>query len=106
MTDPLDITLRALLERILAPKPANDDGWVNIRGERYPWKYIVASAELGECKVTRVGRKLMMRREELDRWLDARAIKPRGEEPVAPAALTEGDRVKATAKRLLAKAGL
>lgn len=75
--DPLDLTVRALLERLLTREQAND-GWVNIRDERWPWRQLVAAAERGECSVSRVGRKLMMRREDLDRWLALHAIKSKG----------------------------
>lgn len=78
--DPLDLTLRTLLERLLAREQSND-GWVNIRDERWPWRQLVAAAERGEVAVSRVGRKLMMRREDLDRWLDAHRIQPRQPEP-------------------------
>lgn len=84
--DPLDLTLRALLERLLAARDAANDGWVNVRDERWPWRQLVAAAERGEVSVSRVGHRLMMRRDELDRWLDAQRIQPRrpAEEPVPP----------------------
>jgi hypothetical protein len=77
MDDPLDLTLRALLERLLATHEQSGDGWVNVRDKRWPWRQLVAAAERGEVSLSRVGRKLMMRREELDRWLDAQRIQPR-----------------------------
>lgn len=88
--DPLDLTLRALLERLLAAQ-RDDSGWVNVRGDQWPWRQLVAAAERGECSISRVGRKLLMRREELDRWLALHAIRPRGEakratEPANPVA--------------------
>jgi hypothetical protein len=75
-TDPLDLTLRALLERLLAAQRP-DDGWVNVRDERWPWRQLVAAAERGEVSLSRVGHRLLMRREDLDRWLDAQRIQPR-----------------------------
>jgi hypothetical protein len=76
--DPLDMTVRELLAALVARAggSANDE-WVNIRGEVYPWRRIVAAAERGECEVSRVGRRLMMRRDELDKWLAARRIGPK-----------------------------
>jgi hypothetical protein len=75
MVDPLDMTVRELLAVLVerADDSAND-AWINIRSEAYPWRHIVASAEKGECEVSRVGRRLMMRREELNSWLSRRRI--------------------------------
>lgn len=78
--DPLDLTLRALLERLLAER-RDDSGWVNVRGEPWPWRQLVAAAERGECSVSRSGHKLLMRREELERWLDTQRIQPRQAAP-------------------------
>jgi hypothetical protein len=69
----LDMPLRSFLERLVADRGA-DSGWINIRDEQWPWRHIVAAAERGECHVSRVGRKLLMRREELDRWLALHTI--------------------------------
>lgn len=76
------MTLRTLLERLLRERPREQsyDAWVNIRDERWPWRHIVAAAERGECSVSKVGRRLMMRREDLDAWLAAQAIQPMGKE--------------------------
>jgi len=77
----LKLTLGELLERLLA-RPADDGaGWVNIRDERWPWRRIVAAAQRGECQVSKVGRQLLMRREELGRWLDLHRIRPAREQP-------------------------
>lgn len=68
--DPLDMSLRDFLAALVENRAvANDSGWINIRGDEYPWKRIVAAAERGECEVSRVGRRLMMQRSELTRWL-------------------------------------
>jgi hypothetical protein len=87
-TDPLDLTVRALLERLLAgADPAGGDGgWVNVRDERWPWRQLVAAAERGEVSLSRVGHRLLMRRAELDRWLDGQRIRPRrpAAEPTPP----------------------
>lgn len=75
--DLLDLTVRELLATLSTAAVANDPGeWINIRDERYPWRRIVAAAERGECEVSRVGRRLMMRREELNRWLSRYRIGP------------------------------
>jgi hypothetical protein len=72
MSEPLDITLGELVGRLQAPQAEHD--WVNIRTEDLPWRHIVSAAKRGECEVSRVGRRLMMRRAELDKWLTARRI--------------------------------
>ena len=82
MKDPLDLTLRDLLERMAAQRP--DDGWVNIREQPWPWRQLVAAAERGEAAVSRVGHRLLMRREELDRWLDTQRIQPAALAPATP----------------------
>lgn len=74
--DPLNLTVRSLLELLVAQKQP-DAEWVNVRSDEWPWRHIVAAAERGECAVSRVGRKLLMRREELDRWLALHAISAR-----------------------------
>ena len=78
------MTLRALLEALAehTGRSANDE-WVNIRGEVYPWRRIVAAAERGECEVIRVGRRLLMRREELNRVLALWRIVPKKKKPEA-----------------------
>jgi hypothetical protein len=77
--DPLDMTLRELLCALTntsAPAANDADDWISIRSEAYPWKRIVAAAERGECEVSRVGRRLMMQRSELSRWLARHRIGP------------------------------
>lgn len=70
LDDVLDMTVRELLQAVVN----KEDGWVDIRCESYPWRRIVEAAERGECEVSRVGRRLMMQREELNRWLSSRRI--------------------------------
>lgn len=77
MIDPLDMTVREFLTALFEKRSVDDDDWINIRGEAYPWKRIVAAAERGECEVSRVGRRLMMQRSELSRWLARHRIAPR-----------------------------
>lgn len=80
--DPLDMTLREFITSLSSGLAAvsSPDDWVNIRDDaRYPWRHIVAAAERGECQVSRVGRKLLMQRAELDKFLSTRRIVPRRE---------------------------
>lgn len=104
-TDPLDMTLRELLAALVdrAGASANDDEWINIRGEVYPWRRIIAAAERGECEVSRVGRRLMMRRSELSKFLAARRIGPKKVEPKTDAPTSELDR---SVQRALRRNGL
>jgi hypothetical protein len=87
--DPFDLTLRALLKRLLGERAHPSDlGWVNVRVDDCPWRHLVAAAERGEVVVARVGRKLLMRRPDLDAWLESQRIEPRAaaepREPLPP----------------------
>lgn len=74
--DPLDMTLRELFQRILDLRSPTDSGWINVRTPQLPWRQLTAAAARGEVEVCRVGRMLMMRRAELDRWLQSQKIGP------------------------------
>lgn len=73
--DPLDVTLREFLEKLLA-SGAPEIGWVNVKDPRWalPWKQIALAGRRGELQVSVLGRRaLMVRREALDRWLGSKA---------------------------------
>jgi hypothetical protein len=73
--DPLDLTLRELLASLLREHPPSDpDPWVDLRKEGWPCRRIAEAAKRGECKVSRVGRRLLMRRSELNAWIDRHQI--------------------------------
>lgn len=95
--------LGALTERAL---PANDGDWINIRSDDYPWKRIVAAAERGECEVSRVGRRLMMQRSELAKFLAARRIGPKKVKPEADAKPKPKGEFGDTVQRMLKRNGL
>lgn len=101
--DALDMTLRDLLAALVDGRDvANDSDWINIRSEAYPWRRIVAAAERGECEVSRVGRRLMMQRSELSKFLTARRIGPKKAQPKteSPKPKSEfGDSVQRALKR-------
>lgn len=105
LIDPLDMSLRDLLATLVerGGATANDGDWINIRGEVYPWKRIVAAAERGECEVSRVGRRLMMQRSELSKWLARHRIGsgPKKVKPAEPAKSKGefGDSVQRALKR-------
>lgn len=112
MTDPLDMTLReflkALVEARTAPVANDVDEWIDIRGDRYPWRHIVESAEQGQCEVARVGRRLMMRRQELNRWLSSRRIGSsisQEEERPDDKPLSEKEELRRQARASLRRAG-
>jgi len=72
--DPLDMTVRELL-MTLTRLGGHADEWINIRDERYPYRRILRAIDSGESvEVCRVGRRLLMRREELNRWIEAHRI--------------------------------
>ena len=99
--DPLDMTVREFLEKLLAGHSVDDIGWVNIRSPEWPWQSIVSAAERGEVRVSRVGRKLLMRRDELDKWLDAHCIPRKQKQRAEPKEDVPDDDMQ----RMLDKAG-
>src|SRR5262245_38194082 len=82
------MTLRTLLAKLLEREnaPVALD-WINVRCDDYPWRHLVAAGERGELTVARVGRKLLVRRPDLDRWLESRAIRRRASPSSLPEAL-------------------
>lgn len=76
----LDMTVGQLIEQLTANDNADRTvaGWVNIRRDDFPWRQMVADAEQGRAEVSRVGRKLMAREGEIDRWLNTQRIPPSG----------------------------
>ena len=73
----LELTLKELLDRLTSEAGRDPNaiaGWVNIRREGFPWRHMVMDAESGRAEVSRVGRKLMAREAEIDRWLRAKGI--------------------------------
>lgn len=99
----LDMTLRELLLRVVGVP--TEEEWVNIRDERYPWRHIVAAAERGECQVSRVGRKLLMHRDELSAFLRSRCIKGGVEKKGEPATKPKGE-FDAVVRRMLERNGM
>jgi hypothetical protein len=85
--DVLDLPLRTVLDRVFGQQTqrADDSEWINVRTKDWPWRHLVAAAERGEVTVSRIGRKLMMRRRDLDRWLESQRIPERAQRDVAPA---------------------
>lgn len=100
--NPLDMSVRAFLECLVANQQRPDVDWVNVRTQDLPWRQLVAAAERGEVQVSRVGRRLMMRREELDSWLAKHFIKQHRPGDSEPVPQTDED---AHVMRLIERAG-
>ena len=82
----LGLTIKELLDRLtseVARDPNATAGWVNIRKEGFPWRHMVMDAERGHAEVSRVGRKLMARETEIDRWLSTKDIRQQQESKAA-----------------------
>jgi excisionase family DNA binding protein len=84
--DPLDLTVRELLTRIVDRAPASSvdpDPWVDAAACPVGWRHVLDAARRGELEASRIGRKVLVRRSELDRWLAAHRVEVRA--AVAPA---------------------
>lgn len=95
LADLLSMTVGELLTHVVeylgrAQHSAESDPWVDIRTPEWPHRRILASAQQGEVHVAKVGRRLLMRRSELNRWLDARKYRHRERRP-RPTIETERD---------------
>lgn len=71
-----DLKVGELVE-ILATRLQRSDElnvWIDVRNSQWPWRQLVSAAERGEVDLSRVGRKLLIRKNELDRWLATKRI--------------------------------
>jgi hypothetical protein len=90
MPDPLDMTLRELLaalaERLSTAESVAPDPWEDIQGTPLKRRLVRAAAR-GEVQLHRIGRQLLIRRSERDRWIEKHAISAtkRRRERLAPA---------------------
>lgn len=84
----LDMSLRdvldALRELLGSHASTSPDDWISIRNDTYPWRHILRAAERGDVAVSRVGRKLLMQRSELTKFLSGHRLPPRAKEPESP----------------------
>jgi len=99
--DTLDLSVREFLTRLFSAhtQPRQSD-WTNIRTAGLPWRHILDAAKRGECTVSPVGRKLFMRRADLDRWLESQALSRQPDRQTAKTSTND----EAVA-RMLAKSG-
>jgi hypothetical protein len=76
--DPLDMTLRELLTKLLEPPEAPADPWVDLRSEAcpVPYRQALSAGQRGELALHKVGRRLLVRRSELDRWIETQRMQP------------------------------
>jgi excisionase family DNA binding protein len=88
----LDLTLRDLLARLVGPGGTTEpDHWIDPRNAASPVPYrtVLSAARRGDLALCKVGRRLLVRRSELDRWI---AAQPIGAQPapatVAPHGIT------------------
>lgn len=82
----LDLTLRDVLAQLLGSgTPAELDEWIDPRSTACPAPYrtVLSAARAGDLALCKVGRRLLVRRSELDRWITAQTVRPQP----APAAV-------------------
>ncbi len=89
--DPLDVSLRELLARVVEAQAgtSDPDRWIDVRDPQQcpvPWRSVMDAARRGELEASRVGRQVLVRARELDRWLAAKRIDSRAREQAAPVA--------------------
>jgi excisionase family DNA binding protein len=87
--DPLDLTLREVLARVLAERTQSTDAgaWIDCADSAacpIPWRRVLEAAQRGELEASRVGRRVLVRRVELDRWIASKQIKPRARATDSP----------------------
>jgi excisionase family DNA binding protein len=70
-----------VFRRFFASGPAEQiDEWIDAKDAPVPQRTIRDAVRRGEIEATRAGRRLLVRRSELDRWLTERRARPRGTE--------------------------
>jgi hypothetical protein len=94
MPDPFDMTLRELLDAVLArlSTPAGDpERWLDLRADDFPVNHrlVWAAAKRGELDVSRVGNATLVKARELDRWLQLQRLKPVAPKRQAPRTSSE-----------------
>lgn len=68
----LSMTLGEVIRSAIRPRDGADpDTWVDPKSPRCPvgYRQVLAAAQRGELEVFRVGRKCLVRKSELDRWI-------------------------------------
>src|SRR5262249_13830140 len=76
--DPLDLTVRQFVERVLADgAPIEADPWVDASKAPCGRQRVLDAAKRGELEASKIGRQVLVRCSELDRWIAAQRIEPR-----------------------------
>lgn len=72
----LQLTLRELLAMLVGPPAEQRDEWVDPRSEACPVakRAVLDAGRRGELALRKVGRRVLVRRSELDRWIDAHPL--------------------------------
>jgi excisionase family DNA binding protein len=90
-TPPSPVELLAALDTLRrwfsaeASSPPETDGWVDAAAAPAPQRSIREAVRRGELQASRAGGRLLVRRSELDRWLEQRRVRPRATlDPSAP----------------------
>lgn len=81
--DPRDLLAMTLGEflQLLAAHRVDVDRWVDGRSCEIAYREGLAAIKRGELKASKVGRKLLVRRSELDRWIDSQRLTLQKETP-------------------------
>ena len=66
-----------------APSAVESDPWVDAAACQVPQRSVRDAVRRGELTASRAGGKLLVRRSELDRWIEARRVRPSKAEPSA-----------------------
>ncbi len=106
LRDLLDALVESQAEPAQAQPAAQGSELVDARGSGLGPKLFRRLVRSGELHGSRVGRKYLVRRSELDRWLGSKAVKPRAKAlPATPTAEPAED-FHTFAKRELARGSL
>jgi hypothetical protein len=89
----LDLTLRDVLAQLLGSGASTElDNWIDPRSTACPAPYrtVLSAARAGDLVLCKVGRRLLIRRSELDRWISTQTIRAQPASDPIPAAAPDG----------------
>jgi len=88
--------LGEVLLSLVAPRPAvDDDPWIDSRAEEcpVPHRTLLAAAQRGELVLCKLRRRYLVRRSELDRWIELHQVVATQSTGGRTAAETEAERI-------------